>query len=218
MNDLHFKHAIQLALSAFLMLIAAPVLADDVRITTLKEDSTFTLNDRSFTISRIQDTTNALTGPFTLTSRVCPPNCLQPMTIAAGVVTLGELEVLTFLETDVAGRKGLLLDSRLPEDFATGSIPSAVNVPYATLIAENPYRSDILRALGAVALSDGRLDFANSMSLALFGGGVWSNDAPMAISHLLAAGYPPEKLFYYRGGMQAWVQVGLTVQVPQTPG
>jgi hypothetical protein len=45
--------------------------------------------------------------------------------------------------------------------------------------------------------------------MALFSGGVWSNDAPNAIGHLLRAGYPANKLFYYRGGMQAWAHVGL---------
>ena len=28
---------------------------------------------------------------------------------------------------------------------------------------------------------------------------------------LLKMGYPPEKLKYYRGGMQAWTSLGLTV-------
>jgi hypothetical protein len=47
---------------------------------------------------------------------------------------------------------------------------------------------------------------------------VWSNDAPNAIGHLLAAGHPANKLFYYRGGMQAWAHVGLTILQPQNPG
>jgi hypothetical protein len=73
-------------------------------------------------------------------------------------------------------------------------------------------------ALGAVAQIDGSLDFTNAIALALYSGGVWSNDAPNAIGHLLAAGHPANKLFYYRGGMQAWAHVGLTILQPQNPG
>lgn len=56
------------------------------------------------------------------------------------------------------------------------------------------------------------------MALTFYSGGVWSSDAPAAIGHLLTAGYPPEKLFYYRGGMQAWLHIGLSTISPQTPG
>ena len=140
------------------------------------------------------------------------------MTIANGVATIGEVELLAFLESEVSDRRGLLLDSRNPDEFKQGSIPGAVNVPHITLASENRYRGDILQALGAASNADGSLDFTNAMALTLFSGGVWSADAPQGVANLLAAGYPPEKLFYYRGGMQAWMHVGLTVQFPATPG
>jgi hypothetical protein len=31
---------------------------------------------------------------------------------------------------------------------------------------------------------------------------------------LLSHGYPPEKVYYYRGGMQMWKVLGLTVVMP----
>ena len=208
----------QLALITGIALLGTATMAQDVRITTFKGDSEFTLNGRTFTITRNQDTTAMLTGDFALTSRACPPNCLQPISIAEGVTTIGEVELLTFLENDVTDRGGLLLDTRNPEDFAQGSIPGAVNVPFMTLAPENRFRDDILQALGAVSTADGTLDFTNAMSLAVFSGGLWSSDAPNGVKNLLAAGYPPEKLFYYRGGMQAWMHVGLTVHFPATSG
>lgn len=208
----------QLALAAILMTTAATAQAQDVRITTFKEDATYSLNERTFTIARNQDTSATLQGEFARTSRACPPDCLQPMSLADGVATFGELEVITFLEDIVTGGSGLLLDARDPADFAAGSIPGAVNVPHTTLAEDNRFRVDILRALGATPRADGTLDFTNAMALTLFSGGVWSSDAPTAIGNLLSAGYPPEKLFYYRGGMQAWVHVGLSVQPPQNPG
>lgn len=207
-----------LALVASWLIMALPAAAQDVRITTFKSDATFSLNGQTFAITRDQDTSAVISGEYARTSRACPPDCIQPIIAAPGVATLAELEVIGFLETDVTNGTGLLLDVRPPEAFAFGSIPGAVNVPYLTLDAENRYRDDILRALGAVDGASGQLDFSDARRLAVFSGGVWSDDAPTAIDYLLAAGYPPQKLFYYRGGMQAWVHVGLTVQYTQNPG
>jgi len=194
------------------VLFTGAAVAQDVRISTFMPDVTFTLNDESVTIQRNQDTAAVLQGDFTLTSRPCPPACIQPMIAAPGVATVGELELIGFLETVVSNSQGLLLDVRDPTDFAAGSVPGAVNVPVQTLGPENRFRDDILRALGAVDAPDSGLDFSNAMTLALFSGGVWSPDAPSAIKNLIDAGYPASKLLYFRGGMQAWVHVGLTVQ------
>ena len=206
------------ATAACLMVLAHAAVAQDVRISTFKTESTFTLNGQTFTISRNQDQTATLQGDFARTSRACPPDCIQPIIIAEGVMTIGEIEVMRYLESTVTDGTGLLLDTRGPEDFASGAIPGAVNVPAATLHEENRFRNDILRALGATSGGDGTLDFSSAMNLAVYSGGVWSGDAPQAVKNLLAAGYPPEKLFYYRGGMQAWMHVGLTVQTSPNPG
>lgn len=207
-----------LAVFAFALAAGLPALAQDVRITTFKSDSVYTLNGQIFTVTRDQNTRATLQGDFALTSRACPLHCIQPMAAADDVATLGELELLTFLEGRVTAGTGLLLDTRPTAEFATGSIPGGVNVPVTALDAKNLFRKDILRALGAVVEVDGNLDFSNAMTLTLYSGGVWSNDAPDAIGHLIEAGYPANKLFYYRGGMQAWAHVGLTIHQPQNPG
>ena len=212
------KTTMALASLACAISLGTAVSAQDVRISTFKTYSTFTLNGQTFTVTRDQDPNARLAGDFTRTSRACPPHCLQPMIVAEGVVTLGELEVMKFLENDVTGSTGLLLDTRSPADFALGSIPGSVNVPGETLAPDNRFRDDILRALGAVSRADDTLDFSGAMSLALYSGGNWSDAAPNAVEQLLAAGYPAEKLFYYRGGMQAWSHVGLTVHQSQNPG
>jgi rhodanese-related sulfurtransferase len=205
-------------LAAAFCVIATTGNAQDVRITTFKSDSTFTLNGQTFTVSRDQNTGTTLRGEYALTSRACPPNCIQPLVVANGVVTFAELEVLAFLEEHVTGGTGLLVDARAPADYATGSVPGSVNVPFPTLAPDNRFRDDILRALGAVDQGEDTLDFSQAMELTLYSGGPWSADAPTAIESLLAAGYPAEKLFYFRGGMQAWAHVGLTIQNSQNPG
>lgn len=212
------QHSIFTSILTSAVLLAPLAMAQDVRITTFKADSTFSLNGREFTIARDQNTAATLQGDFTLTSRACPPHCIQPMSAGDGVATSGELEVLAFLEDTVSNGEGLLLDTRLPADFNQRSIPGAINVPHITLNTENRFRDDILRALGATGDTTLGLDFSNAMSLMVFSGGVWSSDAADAVEHLLNAGYPAEKIYYYRGGLQAWAHVGLPVIVPQNPG
>jgi len=41
--------------------------------------------------------------------------------------------------------------------------------------------------------------------------GWWCGQSPAAIRGLLSEGYPAEKLFYFRGGMQNWKIYGMTV-------
>lgn len=193
-------------------LMATSATAQDVRITTFKTESTFSLNGRTVTITRNQNAGATLPPDYTLTSRACPPNCIQPMIAATGVATYGELEVLGFLETKVSDGTGLLLDVRGADAFGRASIPGSVNVPVSTLGEDNRFRNDIFRALGATDGSGDALNFATARSLTVYSEGMWSPDAVTAIRNLLSAGYPPTKLSYYRGGLEAWLHVGLTVQ------
>ncbi|MBP0483153.1 rhodanese-like domain-containing protein [Sagittula salina] len=151
-----------------------------------------TLNGRPLTIER--------------SGAVCPPACVQPMQAASGVVTIGELEVLDFIDLLVSDAKGLLLDARLPEGFGSGTVPGAVNVPASTLRPQNPYRDDLLSALGV----EGD-DFSAAFDLVIFGAAADDPEAPGALRDLLAAGYPAAKLKYYRGGVQAWQGMGLSL-------
>jgi len=207
-----------IATATFLLALSTAAHAQDVRITTFKSESTFSLNGNTFTVSRNQNTNAVLEGTFALTSRACPPDCIQPLTVAEGVETLGELEVLSYLETDVTNGLGLLIDARTPQEFTTDAIPGAVNIPFATLTPENRFRLDILRALGAKGATAEAMDFSSAMNLVLYSGGSWSNAAPAAIENLILAGYPAEKIHYYRGGLQAWKHVGLTTITSNNPG
>ena len=186
--------------------------AQDVRITPDLSEISVNSAGQSVTIRRIQDTENTLTGEWARTSRPCPDQCLQPISASDGVATAGELEVLSFLQNEASTGRGLLIDTRLPDAFADGTIPGAVNVPHATLDAQNPFRTEILRALGATQTgSGGQWEFSGAFSLMLFCDGPWCSSAQDAVRSLVSSGYPPAKLGYYRGGMQVWQLMGLTV-------
>ncbi len=170
----------------------------------------------SVRIQRIQDVNHRLTNSFAKTSRPCPPFCIHPMKASIGVETVGELELLDFLMTKVKNDKGLLIDARLPEWYVKGTIPGAVNIPFTLLVTGpgNPHTAEILAVLDVVE-QDGEWDFRNALELLLFCNGPWCDQSPRAINNLLALGYPPEKLLYYRGGMQVWQLLGLTTVIPK---
>lgn len=192
---------------------ASAASAQTVKITEDIASVSFSLNGQTFTIDRNQDPEETLDAEFTKTSRACPPFCIQPISAADGVETFGELEILSFLENEVSVGTGLLVDARLPEFYVKGTIPGALNIPFSALSADNPYLTDILKALGAKD-AGGSLDFTGAYTLALFCNGPWCGQSPKAISELIDAGYPADRIKYYRGGMQNWLALGLSTIVP----
>jgi rhodanese-related sulfurtransferase len=157
-------------------------------------------------MAAFQTTVNGAPLKVSRSGPACPPACVTPMQAAPGVATIGELEVLDFLDIFVSTGQGLLVDVRLPDGYAGGTVPGAVNVPAATLLPENPYRDDLLSALG---VRDG--GFTGAFDLVLFAGGADDAQAAEALRNLLEAGYPATKLKYYRGGLASWQGLGLSV-------
>ena len=88
---------------------------------------------RQITVRRNQDTDALLEFDFARTSRPCPPFCTQPMTVAAGVATIGEVELVEFMQTRLAAGNGLLIDARTPDWHERGTIPGSVNIPFTHL-------------------------------------------------------------------------------------
>ncbi|MBL8330597.1 MAG: hypothetical protein JNJ71_17295 [Rubrivivax sp.] len=168
---------------------------------------------RKVRIQRIQDVHNRLLDDDARTSRPCPPACIQPMLAAPGVETVGELELLDFLARDVQAGTGLLLDVRLPELYRLETVPAALNVPHSVMRADNPHIDRILLALGA-SRTGSIWDFSQARTLTLFASGPWSDEAVQAVLALRALGYPPTRMRFYRGGLQAWRMLGLTTVVP----
>jgi rhodanese-related sulfurtransferase len=187
-------------------------------------------------VQRIQDTGNTLTGAFTKTSRPCPPFCVNPLNIEEGVATVAELEVVKFMETAMTSGSGIMIDARTPSWHQKGTIPGSVNIPFTVFEkpADDPELIEVLERLGAkqrydvnvvmrslekVGLFDGEQktdgwDFSEARQLLLWCNGPWCGQSPRAIHALVALGYPAEKLYYYRGGMQMWQSLGLSTVLP----
>ncbi|MEE9427490.1 MAG: rhodanese-like domain-containing protein [Paracoccaceae bacterium] len=150
-------------------------------------------------ISRIQDNANVISPDWARTSRPCPAFCIQPMSPAEGVSTIGELEILAMLQDPDA----IVVDSRTPKWFQGGTIPGAVSIPFTEA-------ADRMGELGCEIDFDG-WDCEDAKPVALFCNGMWCGQSPTAIRRMIEAGYPAERISYYRGGMQVWRMLGLTV-------
>ena len=107
------------------------------------------------------------------------------MQIAEGVKSVGELEVLDFLQNEVANGRGLLIDSRMPQWFKNGTIPGSLNIPFPLLAEGNKrgYFDRILTLLGAIK-QDGIWNFFNAQKLLLFCNGPWCGQSPREIKSL----------------------------------
>ncbi|MDH2916183.1 MAG: rhodanese-like domain-containing protein [Gallionella sp.] len=168
------------------------------------------------TIQREQDTSATIRAEYAITARPCPPYCIQPMRLEQGVETLGELEVLEYLKRIRQGDSALMLiDSRTADWYAKGTIPGATNIPYAQNMAGHAtdlhgLKRILIESFG-VKETDKAYDFSNAYTLAIFCNGPWCGQTPNYIRTLLALGYPAAKLKWYRGGMQDWCSLGLTV-------
>jgi len=189
------------AVTIALMTLAGTGSADELKvgITADMQSVSVETADGPMEIRRIQDQDHEITGEYAKTSRACPPFCIQPMTPAAGVTTIGEVELLAMLTDPDA----LVVDSRTVDWFQGGSIPGALSLPYTEV-------ADRLDELGCEPDFDG-WDCTASKPVALFCNGLWCGQSPTAIRAMISLGYPAERIFYYRGGMQSWRVLGLTV-------
>lgn len=165
-------------------------------------------------IMRNQDENNVINSEYAKTSRNCPPFCIQPATLAPDVETIGEIEVLGYLKMIADGDSSVLvIDSRTGDWVVRGTIPGSVNIPWTKLKddADPLDVADIVtQQFGAVEQGQG-YDFSKAKTLVMFCNGTWCGQSPTNIRKLLALGYPANKLKWYRGGMQDWEALGLTV-------
>lgn len=221
-------------------LVNSSAVAVDVKLTDYLAYLDVDHNGEQVRIERIQDQDNRLVDGFSKTSRKCPPFCIQPMKVAPGVTTVGEAEIFRFMDRELASGEGMIIDARTPSWHKKGTIPGSVNIPFTEFIAaeDDPATIKALESIGAVRRDEpgwitrtfeglmaklgwfgadqktDKWDFSNARKLVFWCNGPWCGQSPRAIKGLLEHGFPPAKIAYYRGGMQMWKVLGLTVVVP----
>ena len=205
------------ALPIMLAVWPALMLADDkpVWITHDRPHLDVMHEGRLVRILRDPDNFGQIEPDFAMTSRPCPPYCIQPIQLAPGIETIGELEVLEYLQRITRRDDGVLvIDSRETEWLQrSGIIPAAIHLPWDRLHprqASPEAIAEILELEFGASRSGVLWNFENAKTLVFYCNGPWCGQSPTNIRQLLAMGYPAHKLKWYRGGMQSWKSLGLT--------
>jgi len=166
--------------------------------------------DGTVRIQRIQNQDNVLTDGFAKTSRMCPPFCIQPMSVAPGVTTVGETEIFRFMDRELEFGKGMIVDARTPSWHKKGIIPGSVNIPF-TVFEKEVDDPELVKALGMLGgeQRDGvsgiargaesvlakpdlfgagsktdSWDFSNARDIVFWCNGPWCGQSPRAIKSL----------------------------------
>ncbi len=228
-----FHQLITASAAVLALSLSATVSAEKlaVGITPDLEKLEFTHDGKSYTIMRNQDQKNTVNENFAKTSRKCPPFCIQPVALAPGVETLGEVEIIHYIKKMSEGENILVVDSRTPDWVERGTIPGAKNIPWTKL---NPAKGATTEGIIEVmtkefgaklaegadaftvdeAVAEGNaskaFDYSQAKTLVMFCNGMWCGQSPNNINNLLKFGYPAHKIKWYRGGMQDWEILGLS--------
>ncbi len=186
-----------------------------VNITATLNNISVEHKGKSVVIRREKNTDAVIPALFNKTSRPCPPFCVQPMIVAPNVETIGELELLDYLQQSNDGSV-VIVDSRIKNWVDKGTIPGSINIPW-TFLANKDHNAikqkvKLICTHFLVKLADdATLDFSNAKTIVLYCNGPWCGQTSESIEALLEIGYPAKKIKYYREGMQGWVSLGLTI-------
>lgn len=136
-----------------------------------------------------------------------------PMKLHKDVETYGELEVMAFIKEMQSDPSMLFVDTRDEEWYEYRTIPGAENMHYVYITMPDVFPEEFeasMVKLGIVMRKDRTYDFSAAKSVLFFCNGAWCSQSPKMIKGLLSLGYPPEKIKWYRGGMQTWLSEGMT--------
>ena len=125
---------------------------------------------------------------------------IRPMVPTPGVTPVGELEVIAALQDPAY----VVVDSRSVETQYGGTIPGSVNLPYDQIAGR-------LDEVGCQS-TDAGWACDQARNVVLYCNGPNCGQSPRAMASMVEAGFPPGKIFYYRGGMLAWTSLGLTTR------
>jgi rhodanese-related sulfurtransferase len=112
---------------------------------------------------------------------------IQPIQAAVGVRTVGELEVY---QHQKEGRP--IVDARKPDSTNGVTILGAENIPYDELVTRKEELDEKKHTI-------------------FFCNGPQCPQSATGIKNLVEAGYPADRILYYRGGMHDWITLGLIV-------
>lgn len=146
---------------------------------------------------------------------------VQPMGID-GIKTVGEIEILKFIKEkyNTNPNKYALIDTRGANWYEQLTIPTAINIPYSSLIKEEFLEDEYYKALKDLNIKiidekKNKFDFKNAKEIIVFCNGIWCPQSHRFIENAIKLGYPKDKIKWYRGGINDWLGVSFTTVKPK---
>jgi len=135
-----------------------------------------------------------------------------PMQIHKDIETYGEVEVMAFVKEMKHDDTMLFIDTRDEEWYEYRTIPGAMNIHYVYIMKPEVFAEEYKVSLSKLGIVGTKkpFDFSQAKTILLFCNGAWCSQSPNMIKALLALGYPPEKIRWYRGGMDDWLGLSMT--------
>ncbi|HSR73633.1 MAG TPA: rhodanese-like domain-containing protein [Sulfurovum sp.] len=142
----------------------------------------------------------------------CAGESIFPMQLHKDIETYGEIEVMDFIKQMQEDDSMLLVDTRAGEWYDYRTIPGAINIHYIYIMKPKIFKDDYKESLATLGISGNKkpFDFSHAKTILLFCNGAWCSQSPKMVKTLLSLGYPPEKIKWYRGGMETWLAAGMT--------
>lgn len=151
----------------------------------------------SFTVQTAQ---GAVVITRTMTPCAKNKGWLQPLVPIKGIHPVGEIDILHALND----KGSIVVDMRKLEDRLQGTIPGSISIPFNDI-------SDHLEQLGCTK-NGSSYDCKDAKKVFAFCNGPVCPQSPMAMEEMVQSGFPPDRIYYYHGGMLAWEALGLTVE------
>jgi rhodanese-related sulfurtransferase len=135
-----------------------------------------------------------------------------PMKIHKDIETYGEVEVMAFIKDMQNDTTMLFIDTRDEEWYEYRTIPGAMNIHYVYIMQPKEFEEEYKEALEQLGIIGKKkpFNFSQAKTILLFCNGAWCSQSPKMVNALLALGYPPEKIRWYRGGMDDWLGLSMT--------
>jgi rhodanese-related sulfurtransferase len=124
---------------------------------------------------------------------------IQALIPAPGIHPITELEVLQSMKQS----DSILIDMRSEKHYLKGTIPTAVHIPY----------NEISFRLDEVGCEKQGKDWNCSSAKKVYGfcNGPACPQSGIAMKRMIENGFPADKIYYYRGGMMNWKNLGFTI-------
>lgn len=127
---------------------------------------------------------------------------IQELIPAPGITPVAEFDVIESMKDP----KSILVDMRNEDHYLEGTIPTSVHIPFT----EVSFRLDEL----GCTKENKKWNCEKAKDVYGYCNGPACPQSSMAMKRMIKAGFPASKIYYYRGGIMDWKNLGFTISQP----